>query len=152
MRKSIEELVVENYPALAIDLLAPLLDVLRVARDALDGDLEKYLILLAIAVRTVEQGEFIPEVQKRLSAGESAFVPGIGTNGRSVAESLGIPRETVRRKIKELVSGGWVVRENNLLMPTGQAYEKLALLRKAQARQAVRSHEAVERLKQSFGQ
>jgi len=53
------------------------------------------------------------------------------SNIHSLAEATGYPRETVRRKILQLIASGWVTRLTNgglLLNPTRQAeYHKLLL-------------------------
>ncbi len=50
---------------------------------------------------------------------------------RSVAESTGTPKETVRRKVGELIEAGWISRERNELRFTAVAYQELAGVRVA---------------------
>ncbi|MEZ5925747.1 MAG: helix-turn-helix domain-containing protein [Hyphomicrobiaceae bacterium] len=48
-------------------------------------------------------------------------------NASSIAEYTGIPRETVRRKVNELIHKGWVSRDDNGdLVPTEKAAHDLA--------------------------
>jgi DNA-binding IclR family transcriptional regulator len=48
-------------------------------------------------------------------------------NALSIAEYTGIPRETVRRKVNELIQKGWVTRDDNGdLVPTPKAAQDLS--------------------------
>ena len=77
---------------------------------------------------------------------EPAVLPGLGTNGRSVADSLSMPKETVRRKIRELAETGWIVRLNGQLYLTSAAYRDLSPVREAMHHLAVRYYEILVRL------
>lgn len=46
-------------------------------------------------------------------SGNVSSTPRLDINLRSIAAFSGIPRETVRRKVAELVKRGWVVRAGN---------------------------------------
>ncbi len=48
---------------------------------------------------------------------ESSLSHGRGCNISSLSDALMIPRETVRRKCKELVRDGWLIRDGNELQP-----------------------------------
>jgi DNA-binding IclR family transcriptional regulator len=61
-----------------------------------------------------------------LLSGEIPIFPTLGTNVRSVAESTGTPKETVRRKVGELIEAGWISRQGNELRFTALAYQELA--------------------------
>lgn len=124
-------LVAENYPAIARSLLRPLLHLLSISREACGGDVDKFLIMLVIAIRTTEHESFALYSQAQLLSGEIPIFPTLGTNVRSVAESTGTPRETVRRKVGELVEAGWISRQRNELRFTALAYQELAEVRVA---------------------
>jgi CRP-like cAMP-binding protein len=109
-REALLHLVADNYPAIARSLLRPLLNLLSVSREACGGDVEKFLIMLVVAVRTTEHERFATYSQSQLLSGEIPIFPTLGTNVQSVAESTGTPKETVRRKVGELVKAGWISR------------------------------------------
>lgn len=139
-------LVAGNYPAISRRLLRPLLRLLRVAREAFGGDLEKLFIILVVAVRTAEHPDFANYAPEQLISGELPVFPSLGTNVRSVAASIGAPRETVRRKVAELVDAGWLVRQGHDLHFTALAYRELAELRVSLEHLAVTNFEIVRDL------
>ncbi len=138
--------VAENYPAIAHDLLRPLLDLFSVARELCGGDTDKFLIMLVVANRTTEHKLFASYSQSQLLSGEVPVFPGLGTNVRSIAESIRAPRETVRRKVAELVAAGWIARRGTDLYFTATAYQQLAPARVAIEHLAVRNFEVVDGL------
>jgi hypothetical protein len=139
-------LVSENYPASARNLLEPLFELLTMSREACGGDLEKFLIMVVVAIRTTEHELFATFSPEQLLSGEIPVFPTLGTNIRSVADSMGAPKETVRRKVAALVEAGWIVREGNELRFTAVAYRQLAQSRVAIERLAVRNYEIVDNL------
>jgi DNA-binding MarR family transcriptional regulator len=139
-------LVAEHHPKIAPGLLAPLLDLLSVSRAACGGDVDKFLILLVVGVRTAEHAEFATYTEARLMSGEIPVLPSLGINVASVAESLGVPKETVRRKVGELVDAGWIARRGHELHITGQVFTQLAHVRAAIEQLAVRNYEVVSDL------
>ena len=102
-RDVLRRLVADNYPPIARSLLQPLLHLLSTSREACGGDVDKFLIMLVIAIRTTEHEGFATYSQAQLLSGEIPIFPTLGTNVRSVADSTGTPKETVRRKVGELV-------------------------------------------------
>jgi len=130
-REVLRHLVADNYPAIARSLLRPLLHLLSLSRDACGGDVDKFLIMLVIAIRTTEHERFATYSQAQLLSGEIPIFPTLGTNVRSVAESTGTPKETVRRKVGELIEAGWISRKGNELRFTAVAYQALAGVRVA---------------------
>ena len=138
--------VAENYPAIAYDLLRPLLDLFSVARELCGGDTDKFLIMLVVANRTTEHKLFASYSQSQLLSGEVPVFPSLGTNVRSIADSIGAPRETVRRKVGELIDAGWIARRRTDLYFTAIAYQQLAGARVAIEQMAVRNFEVVAAL------
>lgn len=79
-----------------------------------DGDLVAIIVLGEISLRNVDQffrkgGADTPEkllddVARRRSLMQSC-------NVLSIAEATGIPRETVRRKVNDLIAKGWLARD-----------------------------------------
>jgi hypothetical protein len=145
-RKALLKLVSENYPTLARSLLEPLFELLSLSREACGGDLEKFLIMVVVAIRTTEHELFATLSPEQLLSGEIPVFPTLGTNVRSVADSMRAPKETVRRKVGELVEAGWIAREGNELRFTVLAYRQLAQARVAIERLAVRNYELVDDL------
>jgi hypothetical protein len=146
---SLTSLVGENYPAIAKDLLKPLLELLLLSRDYCGGDIDKFLVLLVVGIRTTEHKQFAGYTQAELLSGAIQVFPGLGTNARSIAASTGIPKETVRRKVSELIEAGWLARDGHNLFFTARAYRDLAPVRESVERLAVRYHGIVSDLLQS---
>jgi hypothetical protein len=144
VRQSLLRLVTDNYPAIARDLLRPLLEICSLSREMCGGDIDKFLILLAVGVRTTEHPDFRRLTQEELLSGAIPILPGLATNVRSLSDSLQIPRETVRRKVADLVEVGWLARQGNDLFFTARAYREMVPVREAVARQAVLNHQTVE--------
>jgi hypothetical protein len=143
------KLVAADYPVIARSLLRPLLELLSASRDACGGDIDKFLIMLVVAVRTTEHSLFATYSQERLLSGEIPVFPTLGTNIRSIADSVRIPKETARRKVGELVEAGWIARQGNELRFTALAYQQLAGVRVAIERLAVQNFEVVTALARS---
>lgn len=122
-------LLAELYPKVACDLLQPLTELLSAARHLCGGDLEKFLIMLVVGVRTAEHPAFKKFSQADLQAGKVLVMPSLGTNMRSIADSIGIPRETTRRKLAELYEAGWLVRAGRDIRFTAKGYQELAPVR-----------------------
>jgi hypothetical protein len=78
--------------------------------------------------------------------GDAPLLPG-GTNGRSIAASLEIPNETVRRKVCELIEAGWLVRYGSRLFYTAKAHQELAPVREQIERLAVDCYRVVAGLR-----
>jgi CRP-like cAMP-binding protein len=142
----VRALVQENYPSIASTLLNPLLNLLTMAREACGGDSDKFLIMLVVGIRSTEHRDFARYSQDELLSGQVPVFPTLGTNVRSIADSLGVPRETVRRKLAELTTAGWVVRHDNEICFTAEAYQQLAKVREGLEQLAVSNFEAVSRL------
>ena len=138
--------VERGCPGVARGLIAPLLDFLCLSRTAFAGDIEKLLILMVITARTAEHPDFVALGSDALSADRTEPLPSLGTNIRSIAESLEIPRETVRRKVGELTDDGFIVRHNRTLRLATNALRRLEPLRRAIQTIAVRDYHLVQEL------
>lgn len=123
------QLIERNYPRIATDLLEPLLTLLQMSRSYCGGDVDKFMIILLVGLRSTKHPEFRARTPDELLSEEIAF-PGLGTNVRSISESLGIPRETVRRKVRELLEAGWLVRPDGKLYFTARAHQDLGPVRR----------------------
>ena len=77
-----------------------------------DGDLESMIIMAVIGERT-RPGNWTPELRtyRQLTSKPGEEHLQVPINLQSVADFSGIPRETVRRKVKILQERGWVKRD-----------------------------------------
>jgi hypothetical protein len=148
VREDAKHLVAAYYPAVAADLLRPLLKFMSVSREYCDGDMIKFMVMLAVSVRTTMHRDFASRTQAELMSGAIPVFPGLGANARSIAEALGIPKETVRRKVSELIEVGWLAREKGKLYTTARSYQELAPAREQLEILAVRYFEVVAALKE----
>jgi hypothetical protein len=92
------------------------------------GDLDMLLVLAVIGDRRLSR-RTTPDALTYQQIGRTPVrEDGIATiNALSIAEYTGIPRETVRRKVNELIQKGWVTRDDNGdLVPTPKAAQDLA--------------------------
>jgi hypothetical protein len=121
-----KHLLPEVHPKVAFDLLQPLTELLSVARHVCGGDMDKFLIILVVGVRTTGHPAFKKFSQADLEAGKVPVMPSLGTNMRSIAASAGIPKETTRRKLAELYEAGWLVRAGRDIRFTAKGYKELA--------------------------
>ena len=133
----------EDEPPLADDLVRPLLQLLQLLRESGGGDLEIHIVLLAIAERTIAHPDFraLGEAE-RLAAGGGPF-PTRGVNVRSIADSTGMPRETVRRKVAKLLRAGWIAQTPEGLGFTGEGYRVLTSSRLELEQMALKFHDLV---------
>lgn len=91
-----------------------------------DGDLDMMLVLSVIGDRTFSQRSADPRID--FEAFTKALVPTApqDINVRSIADFSGIPRETVRRKVAQLLEKGWILRnDDGFLVATKRAKEEL---------------------------
>lgn len=93
------------------------------------GDLDLMLVLCVIGDRTLSRAKTPADLKyEEVLVGRSRHTPD-ALNTRSIADFSDIPRETVRRKVQELMDLGWVKRnEEGYLMATQEAAVDLAPL------------------------
>jgi hypothetical protein len=135
--------ITASYPRIAAELLNPLLDLLRCSRDICGGDADKFLIMLAVAIRTSQHPQFKSLTQEQVLSSEARVLPSMGTNIGSIAASMGMPKETVRRKVLELSEAGWLVRRRRDVLFTTRAYQELSPVRDCIERLALRHFEII---------
>lgn len=131
----------EGYPRIASDLLRPLVNVFTAARGVCDGDADKFLILLVVCMRMTEHPDFKGLSHARMMAGEPGVLPSLGTNTRSIAASVGMPKETARRKLADLVDAGWLVRRHWDFRLTAKGYAALEPVRTRIQAMALSQHD-----------
>jgi hypothetical protein len=88
--------------------------VYRLMREPFGGDFDLAIIAAAVAVSGIETGMRDPAFRERFSDLDTIVgtIRQRGVNALSMAESTGVPRETARRKIKQLVEMGFLVRRS----------------------------------------
>jgi hypothetical protein len=95
-------------------------------RKQFGGDLDRMLVLAVIGSRTLPARRMRQLSYADFEAGLTAERPSL-INTQSIAETTGIPRETVRRKVAALMEAGWVERnEDGSLLVSVRAREELA--------------------------
>ena len=93
------------------------------------GDMDLLLVLSVIGDRNMSEQR--TEGQR---THEELFEKWIGrpepenTNAQSIADYTGIPRETVRRKINDLIARDWIVKDEGKLIVTKKCSDDLAPL------------------------
>lgn len=145
MGRPASDLLSQNYGLVAKDLFTPLLDVFGAARSAFDGDVEKAVVLLEVAVRTAQDPRFTGVDLETVLSGSVVLTPSQTTNinMRSIADSSGIPKETVRRKVVALVKEGLIRRDGNNLSLSRAATPALTPIREAILKLAARNYDTI---------
>lgn len=140
------EALTADYERLGADLLEPLVEVFRVARQIGGGDIDKVMIMMVVGLRTLAHPVFRTQRLADVLRKEP-LAPTLGVNSRSLADALAIPRETVRRKVAELIEGGWLARERYTLHYTAQAMRDLTPFRTSVIRLAAAYDQCLTRYK-----
>lgn len=112
------EVLRSRYPEFADDVVRLLVEFMQLARRHFAGDLDTFLIYAAVATRTAEGAEIKALNFEDVLEGRLDAYPGLTTNVSSLAGLLGVPRESVRRKVAELVRLGYVERADSRLVLT----------------------------------
>jgi len=105
--------VVLGERARAVAAIEILLRILRKAADCFEGDdLETVLIFLTVSAAS--SGKYLRDPEVLESMGTDPLPDHLHkpTSGRSIAESTGLARETVRRRLKALVAQGRLSRDD----------------------------------------
>lgn len=145
MTDAVLEALQKAYPDAAKELLPPLLTVMDEAERLFEGDLEKSHILLAIALRTAAHPQ-VASVASDLAAGQDVELPSLWTNVNSIAMSLGLPKETVRRKVNALIRKGWLERQDHAVRYTAKGARDLAPVRDRILRMVVANYRVLDRM------
>jgi hypothetical protein len=152
MDSPLTPLLRQHYPYLAKDLLAPMLDALNIGRATCGGDLDKLLIILVVAMRTAEDKRVLDIDPDDVLSGAIKVYPSLSTNVRSIADSTGIPKESVRRKVTALVEAGWIHRDDHSLSLAPHASRMLTDFREQLFQVALRYHQIIDALTQELEQ
>jgi hypothetical protein len=135
----------EHSPELAKDFSNPYIRLLVIARQMCGRDLDRALILAVIISRANDHPDYAALDPREIMAGHIDPLPTLPVNTQSIADSTGIPRENVRRKLHELVELGWVCRESSALRLTPLGWRELEPLRQGAITLTMQFEEAVER-------
>lgn len=101
-------------------------ELLIALRRQFDGDLDRMLVLAVIGLRTLPARRVRELSYADFEAGLAAEEPS-PINVQSIAETTGIPRETVRRKVQALEKAGWIERQDGgYLAVSAQARQDLS--------------------------
>ncbi len=100
-----------HFGPLHAESVAALCQYLIECRRFFDGDLDLCLVMMVVGERTFAQRN-----APNMSYDEWAKTPVVSVkheaiNLQSIADYSGIPRETVRRKLDQLMAKGWVARD-----------------------------------------
>lgn len=144
-RSDTAKLVAENVTALALDVNEPLVRLLVTGRQLCGDDLDAFLVLLVIVQQAERHEDFASLDPEQLAKGEVDEIPSLDMNIQSIAGYVGIPKETVRRKVLALVERGWVAREGSMLRLTPEGYLALTPARQAAIALAAGISDAVDR-------
>ncbi len=120
---------------------------MNLGRGVCGGDMNKFLIISAVAVRTTMHREFSRRSQEELLSGTISVLPTLRTTIRSITQMIGLPKETVRRKVSELADAGWLAREEGRIYLTALAYQKLTPAREQIEVLAAHYHDVVADLR-----
>ncbi|NBC46811.1 MAG: helix-turn-helix domain-containing protein [Gammaproteobacteria bacterium] len=102
-------------------------ELLVALRRQFDGDLDRMLVLAVIGSPTLARGRIEGMSYTDCMALERPDDEPAPINLQSIADYSGIPRETVRRKLRDLEQLGWIVRrDNGYLVATTRAAQDLA--------------------------
>ena len=102
-------------------------ELLVVLRRQFGGDLDRMLVLAIIGSRTLARGRIDGMSYDRFLSLERPEDDPAPINLQSIADYSGIPRETVRRKLRDLERLGWIVRsDKGYLIASTQAAQDLA--------------------------
>jgi hypothetical protein len=113
--------------------VSSLADFLIACRTAFHGDIDMFLVMTVIGDRTFSQRHADPDLDyETFRSGAGPSTTSLDINLRSIADFSGIPRETVRRKINQLVKLGWVAKQpDGSLLATSKARDDLEPLTRA---------------------
>ena len=120
-------LIRNHYSELWPPILKPWTQYLISCRTAFDGDLDKLVLLAAIATMSLADARHTDASYDELKSGEKRIEPQ-HTNFLSLSEFTNIPRETVRRKTEDLIAKGWVVRSEKGLFVSRSASSELEVI------------------------
>jgi DNA-binding IclR family transcriptional regulator len=106
------------------------------------------LIILVVAMRTAEDKRVLDIDPDDVLSGAIKVYPSLSTNVRSISDSTGIPKESVRRKVTALVEAGWIHRDDHSLSLAPHASRMLTDFREQLFQVALRYNQTINALEQ----
>lgn len=106
----------ERYVEIWPKILDPWTQYLISARSAFDGDMDKMVILAVIGLMSLQDIGLLVRDPPSVSYDDLAKPDALLADARpinieSIALYTGIPRESVRRKVRELITRRWIARD-----------------------------------------
>ena len=115
----------KNLRLKGVIVVEAMLRLMRMAVDLVDDDLECVVVYLAVVAASVSH--LLRDPENLALYADAAPVPDslrMGTTRRAIAESVGLPRETVRRKLAYLLAHGHIVERDGLVTTSGSVLEQ----------------------------
>ncbi|WP_431299011.1 hypothetical protein [Tabrizicola sp. BL-A-41-H6] len=114
--KDAATLIRERYAEIWPKILDPWTQYLISARSAFDGDLDKMVILAVVGLMSLKDKGLLERNPPSISYDDLAKPGATATDAQpinieSIALYTGIPRESVRRKVQELIGRKWIARD-----------------------------------------
>jgi hypothetical protein len=111
--------IARHYGDVHPQILRHFLQWTLLMRESFDGDLDMMIVLAVISDRTLRDQNYRKSSFEDFLENRNPNPQVPLTNRKSIADSTGIPRETVRRKVAQLLVRGWVTeREDGSLLPS----------------------------------
>lgn len=108
----IDKQILENFGHIWPRHVLSLTRFLIACRRTFDGDIELFLVLCVIGERTFSQHKVRENITyDQWNDSRARDVEAENINVQSISDFSGIPRETVRRKLRILLAKGWVERD-----------------------------------------
>ncbi len=115
----------KNLRLKGIVVCEAVLRLMRLAVDLVDDDLECVVVYLAVIAASTSHLLRDPE-NLALYSGDTPVPDDLrmGTTRRAIADSVGLPRETVRRKLAFLLEQGHIVERDGLVTTSGSVLDQ----------------------------
>lgn len=108
IRGVIHEAIRSNYSKLNLIWTEGLIESLTNLRTVFGNDMDKIVVLAVIGQSAQRLSPKGKQFEETITPTDAELPRAAVTNVQSITDSTGIPRESVRRKVKELIDSGWV--------------------------------------------
>jgi DNA-binding transcriptional ArsR family regulator len=103
-RTAVFATLLEHYPTVQYHYVQFLADHLTDCRKTLGGDFDDLMLLAVLGQRFLQ-------ARQDSEAGDSSAAERVWMSALRIADVTGVPRESVRRKLKRLAERGWVTQD-----------------------------------------